>query len=849
MAYDPDFKYYLIDPATGEFYTADEVNTGGWLVNPTTPTEAPLKTLPMGWNGLKLKWVRNSVFMGSYRSSSTDLIFSQDGRAILNYLIAQRFSQAQCILRIDKCFATTTGWEYRTVYKCYINFESCRDNLQDLLLTAGTLDGGLFSRLELNGDSDFNLPFWESDGGGGWTTDGIFIQDRGIKLLYDARFTSGATVAAPITYNIIAFPSGPSPAHTNPSMTNSQIVPYIGNEILVNNVKIGTQSFHESNVGYANYADNDYLIKDLLAGTIPNMKYLINATITNILYNNPTVGESRFYRFQLSELDNTDTLTNEFLMLDIEIANNPSAAADAALNTGAITIVDNVGSTSNPLVTFNIWTPFAMTFDRVYAFTIRCISSLPGFDPGSMGATFTSLTVDITSQPIAGLGDTDLRFPESHYLAFRPHQVLEKIVPMLNSTSTDPNGFAIIPAGTNYVGRSDFLSDPAQTLAANYDNIPYQTGWTSGNAIRLTSGQTYLTTSLSTFFKTCFGIWGCGMAIEKDTSGEPNVIRIEPLQYFYDKDTLLFDLGADIYGPETMPMMDYLGGNLKAGYATKWRDFSSYIGTSLSYYGIDAFNFEQGYRMPFFTGEKKTLDWTVAPIAEMYQKEAARAAQNASGLSSTNADNGNYLIEIESMATVPIEAREPGGVVLPTTAYYTTAYPTISTTGPTTPPFARGLIYPDTAQNLGLTPAKNLRRNGAFLHAICGGLDDKNVMFQKQYWQLLNGNINIAEAGIATNLNSGLITEVEDIAVSGLADKLFLPEFIRFTTKQPINMYEIMDNNPNGYIQFTYNKKTGYGDIIVKGFIWDVEQDLGTDAATQFTLVLHPDTDLDILRT
>jgi len=55
-------------------------------------------------------------------------------------------------------------------------------------------------------------------------------------------------------------------------------------------------------------------------------------------------------------------------------------------------------------------------------------------------------------------------------------------------------------------------------------------------------------------------------------------------------------------------------------------------------------------------------------------------------------------------------------------------------------------------------------------------------------------------------------------------------------------MYQILNNNPNGYVRFFWNNDDGYGAKEYKGFISKVTQSAATNAPTEFELWATPDT-------
>lgn len=112
---------------------------------------------------------------------------------------------------------------------------------------------------------------------------------------------------------------------------------------------------------------------------------------------------------------------------------------------------------------------------------------------------------------------------------------------------------------------------------------------------------------------------------------------------------------------------------------------------------------------------------------------------------------------------------------------------------------------------------------------------------------MYNGNVDLNAGGIQTNLGGfpfGVCKEVSDIILPELgAESLFKPFMFEVECNAPINLYYLMNSeNKYGYIQFTWVNKN-FKNVVVKGFLWDVEQNIAKDSVTKFTLIAHPDFD------
>ena len=87
MAFDSQIAITLQD-ISGNYYYADENNDGSYTVS-TSLGVRYLKYLPKGWENIKLTWERDARYGGVFRSLSSSLEYSKDGRAILNKIATE----------------------------------------------------------------------------------------------------------------------------------------------------------------------------------------------------------------------------------------------------------------------------------------------------------------------------------------------------------------------------------------------------------------------------------------------------------------------------------------------------------------------------------------------------------------------------------------------------------------------------------------------------------------------------------------------------------------------------------------------------------------------------------------
>jgi hypothetical protein len=95
---------------------------------------------------------------------------------------------------------------------------------------------------------------------------------------------------------------------------------------------------------------------------------------------------------------------------------------------------------------------------------------------------------------------------------------------------------------------------------------------------------------------------------------------------------------------------------------------------------------------------------------------------------------------------------------------------------------------------------------------------------------------------LQTNLSGTSIREYDDVPVSSLGTPLFIPILFKFSSPQPYNLWQLLNDNPRGYIQFSWQGNT------YKGFIWEAGIHPGNNNLFSFQLLATPDTVLTNLQ-
>ncbi len=860
MAYQPIFKMSIQD-SSNRYYKATQGDDGEWAITLlTTPTY--LRHLPKGCNeDVTIEYERDNNLIGVFRGGSLTnkpYGFVKDGRAIITHIWKTQgirgFGKLTIYIRQDT--ESTPGaldfWRYEVFYASDFDFTTYNDNLREEILMIGTLDNGLIRQLHAYGGTQYNIPIWRNDGTPGlpdWQlNDSVKVLHPGIKLLYNSSYKSAATISDPINYGatdhheLYGWNHGSltDGYHIIPAMNNYSTVQangattFIGNDILQPFLIQGNQmpgaanfasesNFHDLNHSRP-YTTNNFVLKNLLdIGDIDvavgiDYKFTDDVIGTGVA---PSVGD--YVAFVLFEIDKTD---------------NPEIVAGAYVHPQEIHRIELGPSPSARYRRFRNFdnpTPITLKYDRVYVLGIiyDTVSGVGGSGAVTFGLDI--LEISIRSKFDSGVSGVPIpapHFPASWTAGFRINTLAEKIVPCFATRNTDGYGFPL-PVSTPYSFHSDYLSN--RFLPAVQDLVPYRLVWTSAYCLHNLAGQSYVTASFDEVFNFCKRHLGCGMAIEGD------VVRVEPVSYFFDATTMILDLGDNVADLAITPETTGLGSTLKIGYSKA---------DTNSDFGVDAFNTSLNFDTPILDprGEINLQESSV--VTEQYAIEKIRAQRVSQpigseyGAESPSKDNKSVLLYCEDSiyaGSAPVFV-DPSNFSNTTGGYLVQQYANAQSAdrAASANPYIYGMYYPDTALNLPLSPCRSLHRGiGSWLHSVLDTINDADYLTFRNTYIMQYNNTVTALSGIESNLavGSGLdpITEFKDIQIGSLPDVLFLPALMKFTTKTPVNMYKIMNTNTRGYVRFEWKGKE------YKGFIKKVAQNAGRNAPSTFELLPTPD--------
>lgn len=331
------------------------------------------------------------------------------------------------------------------------------------------------------------------------------------------------------------------------------------------------------------------------------------------------------------------------------------------------------------------------------------------------------------------------------------------------------------------------VASVSQLLGSDWDNLVI----TCGDGIReLTEAK--IKSSFTDFFTSINAVLCAGFGLY---SGVPT---LEGKAFFFNESQEITDLG-EIKDFENEPSDNYLYNSIKVGYPNK--DYEQINGR-------EEYNSEQVYSTPV-TRVSKELNLLSVYRADQYGIESVRLERDELNENNTDksADNDTFFIVINKEAGT-------GGIY---DVYGDENY--ISVTGISN----RNKTY-----NLPISPKKNLLRHSRFL---------------KSFLNAVGGQITFASATknselVTEDLQGVIVAENSDIDIASLGIPYFLPHVVSITPKSPFNLQELIENNVNGIVKFTYLDKP------FTGFILSASVDIAKNSEQEFKILLSPSNNL-----
>lgn len=380
----------------------------------------------------------------------------------------------------------------------------------------------------------------------------------------------------------------------------------------------------------------------------------------------------------------------------------------------------------------------------------------------------------------------------------------------------------------NEIGKNN-LGQPDQTPTFEDHTIesrfPNQIVITSGDAIRNLGGSK-LKISFSELFKFLNTKFGVAFYYDKTT----NTCHLQ------DKSNVFINSQGAGYGNigsvknlKITPFTSEAFVNLKIGDKKQSYDQRGANDTEITN-GKDEFNTET-VRLSPLVRINATADY-ISPIrCDMYGIEFVRVNLESKTLADSSTDNDVFAIHKNEDSSGNFNRYVSGTGYVSTPYYLLYRTPIVAGTWE-----IQNIFSPETAYNILFSPQRSLFRNGAYFRSLLKLNDSNSLNFQ------LSGMNNVGNLKMITYTNGALdFNEGGAVLISDLCpdeDLLFKPIIFEFETKEVINLYNLIEDNPYNYITFTYL------DNQYAGFIISAKSKPVIRGTTQFKLLAAPHIDL-----
>jgi len=390
--------------------------------------------------------------------------------------------------------------------------------------------------------------------------------------------------------------------------------------------------------------------------------------------------------------------------------------------------------------------------------------------------------------------------------------------------AVDVMRYLIDEIGKNNLGQPD--QTPTFQDHTIESQFPNQIVITSGDGLRNLGGSK-LKISFSDLFKFLNTKFGVAFYYDKTT----NTCHLqEKSNVFINSQGTGYGNVGIVNNLKITPFTSEAFVNLKIGNQKQSYDKKTNSDTEITN-GKDEFNTET-VRLSPLVRINKTSDY-ISPIrCDMYGIEFARINYTNKTIADSSTDNDIFAIHKneDSSGNFGLVNQSTGAIV--STPYYL-LYRTPIVAGTWE---IQNIFSPETAYNILFSPLRSLYRNGAYFRSLLKLNDADSLNFQLSGMNNVGNLKMITYTNGALDFNEGGAVQISDLCAD--EDLLFKPIIFEFETKEVINLYNLIEDNPYSYVTFTYL------DNQYAGFIISAKSKPVIRGTTQFKLLAAPNTNL-----
>lgn len=282
-----------------------------------------------------------------------------------------------------------------------------------------------------------------------------------------------------------------------------------------------------------------------------------------------------------------------------------------------------------------------------------------------------------------------------------------------------------------------------------------------------------------------------------------NILRIEEKTEVFDPATVT-SLG-DAKDLNVSPATDHQFNTLRIGYPDMKNDDIN---------GRDEFNTQLTFTSPVVKVAKELA--IVSPVfASMYEIELARINLNGYTNKNNDIDGNNAFLHVETSPTAG-SGSQPA-------QYYKLLRNTYDS--------VTGILDPASAFNVELSPKRCIVRHGNYLRSVFYWHEAGKLIFRS----------GVKNVNLKTVKGAETVEEKADVTIGSLTDPLFVPLTANFKARIPIDLVDLMTDNPFRTFSFNWNGETFYGYVV------DIGIQPSDNPEMEVALLLSPVNDLSKL--
>lgn len=737
----------------------------------TSSSPVNLESTVVDWKSFQIRYTRHEKYHGVFRSYSPDTIrFANDGAKILRYVFnTQGASEAICYFEILRLKTSTQTYE--TLVNCAIDFSQYKNSVH--YVDVHLMEGGLSALLNAYDTTEYPIPLTSP----GLDPDSTYLWVDGLLFKGTVNYETQARGLSVLSINTPGADYNTSPFGMPFIGYEGEYAAIVGQTVICD--PTGTIT------ALAGTFDEKWAYNILKAGTY---EFTIDPLPLNMQWGatNPDGVKVEIWAEAFSSASFGASL-------------GPAYRLQLYSNTGSYQSAGTILSETVPAMFYSRTLP-AGSFVIIY-FRIKANS------PHAGGPYPNRVLIDMPTSPVKARVKYDY-IPIPHPCRSISHSNLFKKLfhKLTSSTAVDPI--------------SDLLVIPSDTTAEQMQIIPKNTYFTCGDGLRrlyydanLNLVDPIIKMTIADFHDDAYLSIGGSMGIEKDSSNN-EVLRMERLEHFYQKDVLIKNLGSKITEWKMYPYTKYLGNNYKIG--SKDQNYTDINGRY-------EFNSLINTKSPIIRTQND-IDLTGPFRDDPYGIIYTQINFANKETSDTESDNDVFKIQSDGHVLSGIESvgLTPDPVRLDRTHTITAGLPAD----------IAAMIF-----NVAFTPQRKLYHLKSWMKSWFHGIIAPKLTFLTA---TKNSKL-VSQLGL-----NPPITEEGDIDLSGDDTELiFKPWVFDFKAQIPLDLLSLMAANPYGaFGHEVYRRgKKHY----LEGFVLDIGINDATKEIYNVKLLCSPNTDIEDL--